>query len=96
MGKQQKMSHLMSMQLRQLSFFNINQENDEEGKQVVPYTRVDGSLQMFLDSNLAFVPSQPYAGTVPMLCSTEYQHNPQNFRLPASSPYDHFVKAAGC
>ncbi|KAM7500183.1 hypothetical protein LguiA_024597 [Lonicera macranthoides] len=101
MGKQQKMSHLMSTQLRQLSFFHINQENDEEGKQVVPYAHVDGSLQMassnpFLDPNLAFLPSQPFAGTVPMLCSTEYQHNPQNFRLPASSPYDHFLKAAGC
>lgn len=33
---------------------------------------------------------------MPLQCSTEYKHNPNGFRLPASSPYDNFLKAAGC
>lgn len=33
-------------------------------------------------------------GTGSMLCSTLYQQS--FFQLPASSPYDNFLKAAGC
>ncbi|XP_057770344.1 protein SEMI-ROLLED LEAF 2 [Salvia miltiorrhiza] len=35
-------------------------------------------------------------GGPPVLCATEYQNNPVSFRLPTSSPYDNFLKAAGC
>ncbi|XP_047966631.1 protein SEMI-ROLLED LEAF 2-like [Salvia hispanica] len=35
-------------------------------------------------------------GGPPVLCATEYQSNPVSFRLPSSSPYDNFMKAAGC
>ncbi|KAL1554641.1 protein SEMI-ROLLED LEAF 2-like [Salvia divinorum] len=35
-------------------------------------------------------------GGPPVLCATEYQNNPVSFRLPSSSPYDNFLKAAGC
>lgn len=31
-----------------------------------------------------------------VLCAAEYQNNPVSFRLPTSSPYDNFLKAAGC
>ncbi|KAG6397287.1 hypothetical protein SASPL_143453 [Salvia splendens] len=34
-------------------------------------------------------------GGPPVLCATEYQSNPVSFRLPSSSPYDNFMKAAG-
>ncbi|XP_042000565.1 protein SEMI-ROLLED LEAF 2-like [Salvia splendens] len=35
-------------------------------------------------------------GGPPVLCATEYQNNPVSFQLPSSSPYDNFLKAAGC
>lgn len=35
-------------------------------------------------------------GQVRTSCATEFQHIPQSFRLPASSPYDNFLKAARC
>lgn len=31
-----------------------------------------------------------------VLCAAEYQNNPVSFRLPTTSPYDNFLKAAGC
>ncbi|KAH6828761.1 hypothetical protein C2S53_018638 [Perilla frutescens var. hirtella] len=34
--------------------------------------------------------------TTQALCAAEYQNNPVSFRLPTSSPYDNFLKAAGC
>lgn len=36
------------------------------------------------------------SGALPMLCATEYQTLPHSFQLPAASPYDNFLKAAGC
>lgn len=35
-------------------------------------------------------------GAVPLQSSSEYKHSPNGFKLPASSPYDNFLKAAGC
>lgn len=54
-------------------------------------------LQMgnpFLDQNLSVTSHKPTTGT-PMLCAAEYQHHPDFFRLPAASPFDNFLKAAG-
>ena len=50
----------------------------------------------FLDQNLIASPQIAPVGTVQMQCATEYQHLPNLFRLPASSPFDNFLKAAGC
>ena len=50
----------------------------------------------FVDENLFANAFKPSVGPAPMLCATEYQHQPHFFRLPASSPYDNFLKAAGC
>jgi len=50
----------------------------------------------FLDQNLIASPQILPIGTVQMQCATEYQHQPNIFRLPASSPFDNFLKAAGC
>ena len=50
----------------------------------------------FLDENFVANSGQPTPGPVPMLCAAEYQHHPHLFRLPASSPFDNFLKAAGC
>lgn len=49
-----------------------------------------------IDENFTANASKPPLSPVPMQCSTEYKHPPNLFRLPASSPYDNFLKAAGC
>lgn len=86
-GKQQKMSHLMNAQMRQESLINFSIQNHEEA------TKVGNP---FLDQNSPANSQKPPVGSKPVLCATEYQHNPIFFRLPASSPYDNFLKAAGC
>ncbi|XVE75621.1 hypothetical protein DITRI_Ditri12bG0107900 [Diplodiscus trichospermus] len=86
-GKQKKMSHLISPHLRQESLISLSfQPYDNKTKQVGPVPEQTGSTNPF---------KQPI-GSLPMLCATEYQHHPQSFSLPASSPYDNFLKAAGC
>jgi len=50
----------------------------------------------FLEQNIIASPQLPLVGTVQMQCGAEYQHHPNFFRLPASSPFDNFLKAAGC
>ncbi|XP_021281775.1 uncharacterized protein LOC110414724 isoform X2 [Herrania umbratica] len=86
-GKQKKMSDLMSAQLRQESLISLSfQHPDNETKQAGPVLEQSGSPNPYKQS----------VCTLPMLCATEYQNHPQSFRLPASSPYDNFLKAAGC
>jgi hypothetical protein len=50
----------------------------------------------FLEQKIIASPQLPLVGTVQMQCGAEYQHHPNFFRLPASSPFDNFLKAAGC
>ncbi|KAG6769203.1 hypothetical protein POTOM_024820 [Populus tomentosa] len=88
MGKQQKMSHVMSVQLRQESLMNVPfQKYDDKARK---------ATNPFLDQNLIASPQIAPVGTVQLQCATEYQHLPNLFRLPASSPFDNFLKAAGC
>lgn len=54
------------------------------------------SKNPFIDQDADAVSlNQPAATPPPMLCATEYQHQ-LCFQLPSSSPYDNFLKAAGC
>ena len=53
------------------------------------------STNPFIDQDTGAVSLNQFAGSTPMLCATEY-HYPRCFQLPASSPYDNFLKAAGC
>ncbi|KAJ6300460.1 hypothetical protein OIU76_021285 [Salix suchowensis] len=88
MGKQQKMSHVMSVQLKQESLMNVSLQNhDDEIRKV---------SNPFLEQNITASPQIPPVGTVQMQCGAEYQLHPNFFRLPASSPFDNFLKAAGC
>lgn len=50
----------------------------------------------FVDENIAVDLYKPTSDSVPMLCASEYQNIPHMFKLPAASPYDNFLKAAGC
>lgn len=101
MGKQKKMSGLISGHQRHehLTDFSFHGDSDES-KAIVASSNADaGSLGVhnpFLDGSFTANACKPSAGSALMLCSTEYQHHPHFFKLPASSPYDNFLKAAGC
>ncbi|CAK8575461.1 unnamed protein product [Lathyrus sativus] len=94
-GKQQKISTFMGANslhgysFRILAPTDYNHEKDEPKN-----SNVQQSLPLngnpFLDS-----PST-LPETVPRLCATSYQQEDAFFQLPASRPYDNFLKAAGC
>ncbi|KAI9116525.1 hypothetical protein K1719_012692 [Acacia pycnantha] len=97
MGKQQMMSTFMFPLPVQGNPFIISAENYNQDKEEVPsQSTVQLSLPMtgnpFLELNFATMPGA--TPTTPMLCATTYQY--QTFQLLASSPYDNFLKAAGC
>ncbi|KAM4091941.1 hypothetical protein ACJW30_09G174500 [Castanea mollissima] len=101
LGKQQKMSNVMIIQQKQESGKNFTlQIHEPEVKKMSTYPQVDvsyyGAGNPFLDENFVSNSGQPTPSPVPMLCAAEYQHHPHLFRLPASSPFDNFLKAAGC
>ncbi|EEF32756.1 conserved hypothetical protein [Ricinus communis] len=88
MGKQKKMSNVINAQMKQDILVNITQQNHNE--------EVMKAGNPFIDQNFTANPQKLSIGAIPIQCATEYQHHPNFFRLPASSPYDHFLKAAGC
>ncbi|KAM7267283.1 hypothetical protein ACFE04_009449 [Oxalis oulophora] len=84
-GKQQKMSTFMSTQ-RSVSVIVPTQEHNIPEKHGNP----------FLDPSFGANPANPDAGSGSTHCATAYQQHPPFYQLPASSPYDNFLKAAGC
>ncbi|PON91725.1 Armadillo-type fold containing protein [Trema orientale] len=101
MGKQKKMSGLISGQQKQECLMHVSlQSQANEVTTIVSCPNVNaGSLGVhnpFVEGNLFASACKSSIGAAPMLCATEYQHHPNFFRLPASSPYDNFLKAAGC
>ncbi|KAJ7972220.1 ARM repeat superfamily protein [Quillaja saponaria] len=101
MGKQQKMSSLMNSKQKQESFINFSiQNNDEEVNKMAPCPIVNASAHEvgnpFLDQNMIINAYKSSPGLIPVQCATEYQQLPYSFKLPVSSPYDNFLKAAGC
>ncbi|XP_050283828.1 protein SEMI-ROLLED LEAF 2-like isoform X2 [Quercus robur] len=97
-GKQQKMSTFMSPQQVQESLVSIS-SHDYHGKELPLYSPVHPVFPLggnpFLDSNMG-ASHNPPIGNGPMLCATEFQQHPHFFQLPSSSPYENFLKAAGC
>ncbi|RDX95175.1 Protein EFR3-like protein, partial [Mucuna pruriens] len=94
-----KMSRLMSTQQKQeCSVDSLLPNHDNELKNTDSSSNVDFQkvgLPPFDDN--AFVDLyKPTSGPLPMLCATEYQNQQHPFKLPAASPYDNFMKAAGC
>lgn len=100
MGKQQKMSHLMNSQQKQEFSMEFSSHNlAEKSLNMHYYSHVDGGFTQIgnpFEQNITANSQQQSIGMFPWMCSTEYQHHPDFFRLPASSPFDHFLKAAGC
>ncbi|KAI3472191.1 hypothetical protein Pfo_029679 [Paulownia fortunei] len=88
MGKQQKMSYLINTHHRQGNSDLIFTNSGEKNTMMVLH---DGSSH----KNVPGLPIRTVSGA-PSLCAAEIQHYPNSLRLPASSPYDNFLKAAGC
>lgn len=97
MGKQQKMSTFMNPQQKQENFFHVSSQ-DQNPDQVnkLPSSLVVQSGNPFLEQNFDVNLEKQFLSPGPMPCATEFQHHPNVFKLPASSPYDNFLKAAGC
>ncbi|OVA19391.1 hypothetical protein BVC80_9055g12 [Macleaya cordata] len=96
MGKQQKMSTFMSGQQKQENLIDFSSHDHNNGTTKLPSNPgFNMPCSPFLDQNFNVYLHKPAVGTGPMPCAAEYQHHPHFFRLPASSPYDNFLKAAG-
>ncbi|KAF1897601.1 hypothetical protein Lal_00032358 [Lupinus albus] len=101
-GKQ-NMSRLMSTQLKQECLVDSSLPNhDNESENLGSSSLIDVGFQFqkgtnpFLDENISEDLYKPTSDHAPMLFASEYQNLPHLFTLPATSPYDHFLKAAGC
>ncbi|XP_054801806.1 protein SEMI-ROLLED LEAF 2 isoform X3 [Prosopis cineraria] len=96
MGKQY-MSNLMSPHQKQDCLVDFPSENLEKQLTSVDFlSNLDMSSQKvdnsFFGKNLSADSHIP----TPPPCTADYQNRPHSFHLPASSPYDNFLKAAGC
>ncbi|MCL7038359.1 hypothetical protein MKW94_005103 [Papaver nudicaule] len=97
MGKQQKMSFFMTAQQKQENLMEESSHNSVNKPATLPSNPGNHlSSSSPVDKNSNARHSKPPIGTGPLPCATEYQHHPDYLKLPASSPYDNFLKAAGC
>ncbi|XP_065856437.1 protein SEMI-ROLLED LEAF 2 [Euphorbia lathyris] len=87
-GKQMKMSNVMTSHVKPetSSFCQQDQSNKAKKEAGSPFLDLDFTLNSHTLSTV----------TVPMPCGAVYQQQPDHFRLPSSSPFDNFLKAAGC
>ncbi|URE05210.1 Cyclin-related protein [Musa troglodytarum] len=97
MGKQQKMSVFTSAQQNHdILFGGPLEELYEEKKSSFSNTdQSEKSGNPFLDEKLCADLQRQFCGNN-MILNAEFHNQPQYLRLPASSPYDNFLKAAGC
>ncbi|KAL1351285.1 hypothetical protein HN51_015208 [Arachis hypogaea] len=96
--EKQNMSRLMSAQTKQEPLMDFPLTNPQDKLPNLDFTfPVDPKLtNPFIGENTDVDLYQPNSGPVPMPCTTDYQNQPPLFKLPAASPYDNFLKAAGC
>ncbi|XP_031745206.1 protein SEMI-ROLLED LEAF 2-like isoform X2 [Cucumis sativus] len=71
-----------------------NQEKEEPSRRRVRFS-VNTSGNPFVDSDFP-TKRRSSMDILPRVCSIEVQQYPHLFQLPSSSPYDNFLKAAGC
>ncbi|KAK7832437.1 protein efr3 like protein [Quercus suber] len=89
-GKQQKMSVLQSFKHKQESKAIVLSDQNEKKLCLLPSKATE-----FSEGDLKLINMEPIRGHDQLqLCSLEYGQN--SFRLPPSSPFDKFLKAAGC
>ncbi|TKY62611.1 EFR3-like cmp44E [Spatholobus suberectus] len=97
--EKQKMSRLMSTQQKQECLVDsLSPKHGNELKNMGSSSHVDFQkvANPPIDENTAVDLYKPTSGPLPILCGTEHQNHPHPFKLPAASPYDNFLKAAGC
>lgn len=85
---------LLKEKQQKMSTFMIAQQNQEISN-TFP-SNYDRPGNPFLDEDTSDISEQPSNGAGLVLCAAEYHNHPYFFRLPASSPYDNFLKVAGC
>nr|XP_029118121.1 uncharacterized protein LOC114912641 [Elaeis guineensis] len=97
MGKQQKMSAFMSAQQKQEILFPdlLHDQRDMKGSSYLYMDQFQKTGNPFLDPNLSAYPQNMSDGNN-ILLQNDLQYHPQFFRLPATSPFDNFLRAAGC
>ncbi|CAN8286934.1 unnamed protein product [Cochlearia groenlandica] len=106
-GKQQKISSLLNSQLRHESSVNSSpRQHDEEVKIATFHPMMSSAFHTEVKVPLLSKefdmksPRTPMGKKSPRTfqteCYTELQKTTDAYRLPASSPYDNFLKAAGC
>ncbi|KAF3779355.1 hypothetical protein EJ110_NYTH41675 [Nymphaea thermarum] len=95
-GKQQMMTTFMNIEQKlEFSLFGSVQGFEEAS-----YWHLDQAFHKanipIAQENFTLIPNKPDGGVASLLFSTGYQNPSPFFTLPASSPYDNFLKAAGC
>uniref|UniRef100_F6HBC2 Uncharacterized protein n=1 Tax=Vitis vinifera TaxID=29760 RepID=F6HBC2_VITVI len=85
---------LLKEKQQKMSTFMIAQQSQEISN-TFP-SNYDRPGNPFLDEDTSDISEQPSNGAGLVLCAAEYHNHPYFFRLPASSPYDNFLKVAGC
>ncbi|KAK4411064.1 protein SEMI-ROLLED LEAF 2 [Sesamum angolense] len=83
-GKQQVMSNFMAAPVIQDSSTSLCSQDSTQAHNKPSYS----------DLQPGYFTTSSIIG-VPMRCGAEFQHQPDFFFLPASTPYDNFLKAAG-
>ncbi|GKU88618.1 hypothetical protein SLEP1_g2859 [Rubroshorea leprosula] len=92
-GKQQKMSAFMSAQ-QSLDLICFSTMETQSNSNVEPVVSQSGNP--FADEDCYASSISQSASTGPSRCAAACQYPACFFQLPASSPYDNFLKAAGC
>lgn len=89
-GKQQKMSVLHSIKHQQETKAIVVVNDSDQNSITVPAMQMED-----FEKNPSLSSNELIQGRNQLIpCSLEYEH--QSFRLPPASPYDKFLKAAGC
>ncbi|CAH8385363.1 unnamed protein product [Eruca vesicaria subsp. sativa] len=110
MGKQQKISSLLHSQLQHESSCNASpRQHGEEIKSPTFHPMINSAFDtevevplLGMDFDMRSPRTPPMKsprtpmGTIQTQCYSELQDNTHAYKLPASSPYDNFLKAAGC
>ncbi|XP_031489297.1 protein SEMI-ROLLED LEAF 2-like isoform X2 [Nymphaea colorata] len=96
-GKQQMMTTFMNIEQKlEFSLFGSVQGFESQAS----YWHLDQAFHKanipIAQENFTLIPNKPDGGVASLLFSTGYQNPSPFFTLPASSPYDNFLKAAGC
>ncbi|XP_042381180.1 protein SEMI-ROLLED LEAF 2-like isoform X2 [Zingiber officinale] len=98
MGKQQKMSVFANTQQKHY-ILDVGSLEDQYGMQKYSCSEIDQvgkSGNPFLDEDLVDIQRKHSNTRNNTLVPIDFLYQPQCLKLPASSPFDNFLKAAGC